>query len=95
MPVVEGLEQPVLALAPLGSRPLHVVDQVGRIVTARGDVVLDIIDRVPFQGEQGLLGLAFPDDYADHAAGSSSTTSTCPGTPRCPSSPPGTRTASG
>ncbi len=46
------------------SRRLYVVDQVGRIVTAGGEVVLDISDRVLFQGEQGLLGLAFPDDFA-------------------------------
>ncbi len=64
VPVVDGLEQPVLALAPPGSRRLYVVDQVGRIVTAGGEVVLDIADRVLFQGEQGLLGLAFPDDFA-------------------------------
>jgi glucose/arabinose dehydrogenase len=62
--VVEGLEQPVLALAPPGSRRLYVVDQVGRIVTEGGEVVLDIADRVLFQGEQGLLGLAFPDNFA-------------------------------
>ena len=66
VPVVEGgLTQPVLALAPPAGGPLHIVDQEGRIVTEAGDVVLDIIDRVQFQGEQGLLGLAFRDDYAD------------------------------
>jgi glucose/arabinose dehydrogenase len=64
VPVADGLEQPVLALAPPGSRRLYVVDQVGRIVTAGGEVVLDISERVLFQGEQGLLGLAFPDDFA-------------------------------
>ncbi len=94
VPVVDGLEQPVLALAPPGSRRLYVVDQAGRIVTAGGEVVLDISDRVLFQGEQGLLGLAFPDDFATTGR-LSSTTSTCRGTPRCPSSLSGTRTASG
>ncbi|MBA2338598.1 MAG: PQQ-dependent sugar dehydrogenase [Acidimicrobiia bacterium] len=62
---VEGLEQPVLAIAAPGDDRMFVVDQVGRVVTADGEVVLDISDRVVFEGEQGLLGIAFPADFAD------------------------------
>ncbi|MDQ3783151.1 MAG: PQQ-dependent sugar dehydrogenase, partial [Actinomycetota bacterium] len=62
---VEGLEQPVLAMAAPGDDRLFMVDQVGRVVTADGEVILDISDRVVFEGEQGLLGIAFPDDFAD------------------------------
>ena len=64
VPVVDGLVQPVLAIPAPGDDRLFVVDQIGRVVTADGDVVLDITDRVLFQGEQGLLGLAFATDFA-------------------------------
>jgi len=65
--VAQGFEQPVLAAAAPGDSRLFVVDQPGRIWTIDGpdvEVFLDIRDRVVFGGERGLLGVAFPADYA-------------------------------
>ncbi|MDQ3782511.1 MAG: PQQ-dependent sugar dehydrogenase [Actinomycetota bacterium] len=62
--VATGLTQPVLAV-PGSDGTLLIVDQVGQVVTAAGDVVLDITDRVRFEGERGLLGVAVPPDGSD------------------------------
>ncbi len=65
--VADGFAQPVLVTAPPGDPRLFVVDQTGIVwVVGDGDpeMFLDIRDRVVFGGEQGLLGLAFPPDYA-------------------------------
>ena len=63
----DGFTSPVLLRAdPSGGSDL-VVEQVGRIVRADGgahNVVLDISDDVLFEGEQGLLGLAFHPQFA-------------------------------
>ncbi len=69
MPVVEGLEQPVLALAPAGWR-------AGSTSSTRGAASSPRLARWCWtsptgccsEGEQGLLGLAFPDDFADSGA---------------------------
>ncbi len=65
--VDSGFSFPVLLRAdPAGGADL-VVEQPGRIVRADGGdhaVVLDITDDVRFDGEQGLLGLAFHPDFA-------------------------------
>jgi glucose/arabinose dehydrogenase len=63
-----GFESPVLMITPPGDSRLFVVEQPGRVdVIDGGDPqpFLDITDRVRFKGEQGLLGLAFPPDFAD------------------------------
>ncbi len=64
-----GFTSPVLLRAdPSGGRDL-VVEQIGRIVRADGgahDIVLDITDDVLFEGEQGLLGLAFHPDFVSN-----------------------------
>lgn len=62
--VAEGFEQPVLVTSRPGDDRLFVVEQGGRILAvdpASGErtVFLDIQDRVRWQGEQGLIGLAF------------------------------------
>jgi len=65
--VASGFTQPVFVTAPPGDPHLFVVDQPGVIwVIAGGDPApfLDIRDDVAFDGEQGLLGLAFHPDYA-------------------------------
>lgn len=66
-----GLTNPVdIVAAADGSNRLFVVEQAGRIriVAADGSVestpFLDIRDRVRSGGEQGLLSLAFPPDFA-------------------------------
>ncbi|MBD3883993.1 PQQ-dependent sugar dehydrogenase [Phormidium tenue FACHB-886] len=67
---VSGLQQPVhITSAKDGSRRLFVVEQTGRIqIVQKGQVLatpfLDISDRVSTEGEQGLLSVAFPADYA-------------------------------
>jgi glucose/arabinose dehydrogenase len=73
--VAEGLQRPLYVTdANDGSGRLFVVEQDGRIrIVADGAVVepsfLDITDRVGAGGnEQGLLGLAFPADFADSGA---------------------------
>jgi glucose/arabinose dehydrogenase len=69
-PVVSGLESPVyLTHAGDGSGRIFIVEQPGRIrIYQAGNLLptpfLDITDRVLYQGEQGLLGLAFPPNYA-------------------------------
>lgn len=68
VPVVQGLERPVLAVAPVADPRLFVVEQPGRIRVIDGgrlqaDPFLDITDRVGCCGERGLLGLAFDPDF--------------------------------
>ncbi|MGA9596047.1 MAG: PQQ-dependent sugar dehydrogenase [Acidimicrobiia bacterium] len=66
--VWNGFESPVLMLTPPNDSRLFVVEQPGRVDVIDGgapEVFFDITDRVRFQGEQGLLGLAFPPDFAD------------------------------
>lgn len=66
--VVGGFEQPVFYTTNDGSG--FVVDQPGVIWTTAGGsdpaIFLDIRKRVKFNGEQGLLGLAFHPDYPNH-----------------------------
>lgn len=67
--VLSGLDQPVRLVAPPGDDRLFVVEQPGRIrVFARNGtdrgVFLDLAGRISQGGERGLLGLAFPPDYA-------------------------------
>ncbi|MEA3510576.1 MAG: PQQ-dependent sugar dehydrogenase [Actinomycetota bacterium] len=66
-PVAEGFEQPVFYTTMGGNG--FVVDQSGIIwITTDGAdpaVFLDLRKRVKFNGEQGLLGLAFHPDYPD------------------------------
>lgn len=71
-PVAEGFDQPVdITHANDGSGVLYVAEKPGtirRIVDSErvDQPFLDITDRVGSSGyEQGLLGLAFPPDYAD------------------------------
>jgi glucose/arabinose dehydrogenase len=68
--VDSGFDSPVLLIAdPLGG-PDYVVEQPGRIVLADGQahaVALDIRDDVEFEGEEGLLGLAFHPDFVHNA----------------------------
>jgi glucose/arabinose dehydrogenase len=67
---VRGLAAPVFVTqAPGESNRLYVVEQAGTIrVVEKGRIrrapFLDIRSRVVVGGEQGLLGLAFPKDYA-------------------------------
>lgn len=70
-PVASGLRQPLYAThAGDGSGRIFVLEKDGRIVTLAADgsapqTFLDISDRVGSSGyEQGLLGLAFPPDFA-------------------------------
>ncbi len=67
--VASGLTQPLYATAPNGDTRLFVVERAGRIMVVENGVVqptpfLDIQSRVGAAGEGGLLGLAFPSDYA-------------------------------
>jgi len=67
--VVGEVEKPVRLVAPPGDARLFVVEQTGRIRvfdrdgTDRG-VFLDLSGIIAADGERGLLGLAFPQDYA-------------------------------
>lgn len=66
--VTDGLAQPV-AVAHAADERLFVVEQAGviRVVDSAGlasQPFLDIRDRVGSGGERGLLGLAFPSDFA-------------------------------
>lgn len=66
--VANGLESPVYATSPIADPRLFVVEQPGRIRVLRGasllpEPFLDISDRVWFEGERGLLGLAFDPDF--------------------------------
>ncbi len=69
-PAVSGLNKPTaLASAGDGSGRLFVTEQEGRIVMLAGaplrkEVFLDISDRVGCCGERGLLGIAFPPNFA-------------------------------
>jgi glucose/arabinose dehydrogenase len=68
-PVVSGLEAPVHATgAPGEPGRLYVVEQIGRIrVVQNGRVLpdsfLDLVGRIAFGGEQGLLSVAFHPEY--------------------------------
>lgn len=65
-----GFTSPVLLRADPSGGPDLVVEQIGRIVRADGDaheVALDITGDVLFEGEQGLLGLAFHPDFSSNA----------------------------
>jgi len=68
--IIDGLSSPV-AIAHAGddSGRLFIVEQNGRVRISYAGVLLDtafldITDRVLFQGERGLLGLAFPPGFA-------------------------------
>jgi glucose/arabinose dehydrogenase len=68
--VDSGFASPVLVRADPAGGPDLVVEQPGRIVRADGGehrVVLDITSDVLFDGEQGLLGLAFHPDFTRNA----------------------------
>ena len=67
--VASGLESPVYLTSPPGDARLFVVEQPGRIRIVKGGTLLetpflDIADRVRCCGEEGLLSVAFPPDYA-------------------------------
>jgi hypothetical protein len=67
--VVAGLDQPLLVRsAPDGTSRLFVVEKPGRVVTVVGGRVtgtfIDVRRLVRSEGEQGLLGLAFPPNFA-------------------------------
>ena len=67
--VASGLAAPVYLTAPPGDARLFVVERAGTIRIVEGGTVLatpflDIRSLVGTEGEAGLLGLAFPDDYA-------------------------------
>ncbi len=69
VPFLEGLFQPVRLVSPMDDGRLFVVEQGGRIkvFSASGEALgmfLDISGQVSTGGERGLLGLAFPPDYA-------------------------------
>jgi glucose/arabinose dehydrogenase len=65
--LLSGLDQPVFVGAPAGDPRLFVAERGGRILVwdGTGDpgVYLDIASQVDTQGEGGLLGFAFPDDF--------------------------------
>lgn len=69
-PVVKGLKQPTaIVSAKDGSKRLFVVEQSGEIrIVKNGKLLqspfLDIVSLVRSGGERGLLGLAFPPDFA-------------------------------
>ena len=67
--VASGLSQPLYATAPAGDARLFVVEEAGRIRIVKNGALLttaflDISSRVSTAGEGGLLGMAFPSDYA-------------------------------
>jgi len=67
--VADGFSQPVFVWHPPGDSRLFVVDQPGRIWMIADDdpvLFLDIIDRVAFGGERGLLSMAFHPGFADN-----------------------------
>jgi hypothetical protein len=72
VPFLSGLTQPVLLrTARDGTGRLFIVEQVGRIRSLGAGVTtptlfLDISSRVRFNGEQGLLGLAFHPQFASN-----------------------------
>jgi len=72
--VDSGFESPVLLVADPAGGTDYVVEQQGRVVRADGRaedgghaVALDIRGSVTFEGEQGLLGLAFHPDFDQNA----------------------------
>ena len=66
--VASGLAQPLYVTAPKGDTRLFVAERAGRIRLVAGGgtptTFLDISARVSTTGEGGLLGIAFPPDYA-------------------------------
>lgn len=75
LPLAAPLESPVhVAAAPDGSGRLFAVEQPGRIRVFRDEpgaaaaTFLDLSASVEWGGEMGLLGLAFPPDYAASGA---------------------------
>jgi uncharacterized protein (TIGR03437 family) len=70
-PWISGLESPVdLKSAQDGSGRLFVVEQRGRVRLIRDGAlvatpVLDIVSKVQYGGEMGLLGIAFPPGFQD------------------------------
>jgi glucose/arabinose dehydrogenase len=71
--VASGLSAPMFVTAPADDDRLFIVERGGTIrILENGQVLpapfLDISDRVDQQGEGGLLGLAFPPDYASSRA---------------------------
>jgi len=67
--IASGLSAPLYLTSPPGDERLFIVEQPGtiRIVTGGGlapEPFLDITAQVSSGGERGLLGLAFPADYA-------------------------------
>lgn len=70
VPFVTGLTRPVgMVQDPSDPAIQYVVEQVGTIRVVRDGVLLptpflDLTNAVSFGGERGLLGLAFPSDYA-------------------------------
>ena len=70
--VASGVDFPVV-ITNAGDERLFVVERAGRIWIVRNGAVepepfLDIRDDVATEGEQGMLGLAFPPDYATSGA---------------------------
>lgn len=71
MPTVSGLDNPIhVTHAGDSSSRLFVIEQEGRIRIIADDVLLDapfldITERVACCGEQGLLSVAFPPDFAN------------------------------
>lgn len=71
VPVYRGLTDPVYLTALPGDARVFIVEQAGRIVSARpGDTTyttfLDITDRVGSGGERGLLSMAFHPRFREH-----------------------------
>jgi hypothetical protein len=67
--VAQGLEHPLDVEAPAGDPRLFIVEQAGRIRIVRGGRLLptpflDLTREVGYDGERGLLGLAFHSGYA-------------------------------
>ena len=68
-PWITGLEAPVdLKSAHDGSGRMFVVEQRGRVRLIRDGAVvatpvLDIVSKVQYRDEMGLLGIAFPPDF--------------------------------
>jgi glucose/arabinose dehydrogenase len=69
VPVASGIPGAVFAAAPAGDSRVFVVERAGRIFVVQSNgttsTFLDIRTRIGTLGEGGLLGLAFPEDYAE------------------------------
>ena len=68
-PIASGLSEPLYATAPKGDPRVFIVERDGRIRVVKNGALLptpflDIRGWVNQSGEGGLLGLAFPPDYA-------------------------------